>query len=496
MSNDPRHLQDLFHEALESPEQFEAGGLGAGENDLEGMLFLARELQALGRDAMPDAEAALARARERVLQSLPAAVPQASPQPRTEPQVPFWRRWQWAFAPAMAWAPAMMIFLLSLVILTAVSISASASAMPDSPLYAVKRTTEDVVLRMAPAEKRAEIETAIEQHRAEEVHYLRSKGIRAVVPAYEGEVQGCVGDVCQIGPFQVRVPPEVAAKLRQGDRVRVDIQVQPDGLTAVAIAPARERVPAPTLVAATEKSDVLQPGATIPSRPFDTPAVVRVTPTRKPTRKPVQPPTKRPVQTQKKATTRPISSKPGVTPSRPRKASTATLAPLAPLPTKPPRATRVLTATPAPPRSPQVTPRRQPGVGTATPVSKKRRATPGLEGRRDRNVVQAKKTIRGTIQRAYRTRGRVVWVVIGRYRVYVTRETKIVGKIAVGRRATARIYRKDGRWYATKITVKKASSGAGLKPTPTPNSRRIGPRRPAVTPTPRPRGTLPPARRP
>ncbi len=502
MSTDERRLHDLFQEMLETRDDFQTGESDASETGLEDMLFLARELQTLGRASMPDAQAALARARERVLQSLPAAPPQTSPQPQPQQRIPFWQRWGAVMAPAMAWAPATLIAFLAMVILLAVSISVSASAMPDSPFYPVKRTTENVALHMAPAAKRAVIEAAIAHHRAEEIDYLQEKGIRAIVPSYEGEVRGCVENVCQIGPFQVTLPPDVAAKLRPGDRVKVDIEVHPGRLMALSVAPGKTPTPTSTVLVATENPNVLSPGATLESRPFDTPAVVRVTPTKKPVHKPTQRPTKKPTRVRTKATAKPTRQKPpSATPSRPRKASTATMAPLPPpqaTPTPSPRPTIAPTATPAPTRppkaTPRATPRTKPGIGTATPVPRRSRVTPNPESRGDQ--IQAKKVIRGRINRIYRPRGRVVWVVIGRYRVYMTRNTKVVGRLVVGRQATARIYQKRGRWYATKITVRKPSSGSGTAPTPTPSGRKIKPKRPTPTPTPRPVGTRPPVRRP
>ena len=506
MSIDERRLQDLFQEMLETPDieagDFDASGLGD-------MLFLARELQSLGQTAMPDADAALARARERVLQSLPAAAPQpqaATPQPQPERKQPFWRRWYGAWGPVMAWAPAMLMVFLSLVILMSVTFSASANAMPGNPLYAIKRTAESVALRLVSADKRDAIEAAIEGHRIQEVGYLRDEGIQTVVPSYEGEVHGCSGNVCEIGAFTVALPPEIAAKLRPGERVKVDIEVHPDSLVAISVAPGRTPTPATVLVASEERPDVLAPGDTVASLATDTPAVVKVSPTRKPTRHPVR----TAAEKKKKATSpsKSTHSKPtttSVTSVPKRRAHTATVRPVrtpaaahtsTPAATKaPPRAAAAPTATPAPPKpsksTPRATPQRKPRVGVSTPPSRRSRVTPVVGQSRDRNAIQDKKVIRGKIKRVYRAGGRIQWLVVGRYRVYLTRETKIVGKIATGQWATVRAYRQHGRWKASKITVRKPSSKTAA-PTPTPGSRRVKP----VKPNPTPVGTRPPARRP
>ena len=501
MSTDERRLQDLFQEMLEAPESLDAGEFGAGEvgaDGLEGMLFLARELQTLGQAPMPDAAPALARARERVLQSLPAAMPEAKPAPKA----PFWERWRLTLVPAMAWAPAALVVVLTLVILMAVTVSASAGAMPGSPFYPVKRTTENLALHLVPQDKRAVVEDAINYHRAEEIQYARDRDIIVQVP-YEGVVWGCQGHVCRIGAFMVSMTPEMAAALKPGDRVRVVIRVQPDdSLVALALAPGRTPTPASTRRVATTGPKAVGPDRVIKSLPTDTPAVVKVPPTKKPATgaKPAKRPTKKPTAARKKAPVTPKpTSRPAATPPRPRKLHTATLAPLPPptaepTATRPPTKTVAPTATPAPTRPPKATPKRKPNVGTATPVPRGTRVAPGTD--RKRGEIQSRKVIRGKIQRVYRARGRTVWIVIGRYRVYLTRETKIVGKIAVGRQATARTYVKNGRRYASKIVVKKSSGSSGAAPTPTPGGRRVKPKPRTPTPTPERVGTRPPVRRP
>ena len=485
MSLGERQLQELFQEMVEPPCEPQDGEIDAGMAGAEGleeMLLLAQELRALGRETMPDAQASLDRARERVLQSLPAPLPRPAPQPRPVDAPPFWRRGRRALAPAMAWAPTALVLALTAVIFLAVTVSVSARAMPGSLLYPIKLTTENLTLRIVPKHQRGIIEDAINYHRAEEIQYAQERNIIVQAP-YEGVVQGCEGNVCRIGAFTVKMPPAVAAQLQPGDRVRVVIQVQPgEDLVALSIAPGRTPTPTPAMLAATAK-----PAGDIRSLPTDTPAVVKVKPTRKPAPRPTHPPP----AIRKGAATKAVPPKPtrrAASPtaalSRPGKASTATLAPL-PLPqatatpARPPRAT----PTPAPTRPPRSTPRatvkpKKPGIGTSTPVPRGGRVTPGAK--RDRNKIHSRKVIRGRINRVYRARGRIVWILVGRTRIYLTRETTIVGKITVGRQATARTYVRNGRRYASKITVKAPSSGSAPQPTPTPERS----------------GTKPPVRRP
>jgi len=481
MSLGERQLQEIFQEMVEppcEPQDREIGAGIAGAEGLEEMLFLAQELQALGRESMPDAQASLARARERVLQSLPTAPSRPAPQPRSAAAPPSWQRGRLALAPAMAWAPTALVLALTVVIFLAVTVSVSAGAMPGSLLYPIKRTIENLSLYIVPKHQRGIIEDAINYRRAEEIQYARERNIIVRAP-YEGVVHGCEGNVCRIGAFTVRMPPAVAAQLRPGDRVRVVIQVQPDDdLVALSIAPGRTPTPTPVLLATTAK-----PAGVIPSLPTDTPAVVKMKPAQRPTRRP---PAVRKGSATKVASPKPTrqAAPPTVTLSRPAKASTATVAPLPPpqataTPTRPPR----VTPTPAPTRPPRSTPRatvtpKKPGVGKSTPVPRGDRVTPGTK--RNQDEIHSRKVIRGRINRVYRARGRIVWVLVGRTRIYLTRETTIVGKIVVGRQATARTYVSNGRRYASKITMKPPSRGSTPQPTLTPERS----------------GTRPPVRRP
>ncbi len=63
------------------------------------------------------------------------------------------------------------------------------------------------------------------------------------------------------------------------------------------------------------------------------------------------------------------------------------------------------------------------------------------------------KSIAGKIRKVRKT-----WVYIGRYRVFITNETKVTGKLVRGRYARALVYRKNRRYYAESIVVTKSSS--------------------------------------
>jgi len=109
MSAEDRQWQDLFQEMLESSGKNARGDDTRNEagDELDEMLFLAQQLQGLGRSKMPDSEAALARARERVLQSIPAPA-------RAPAQPPFWRRWT---PPTFSWAPTALIAALAIALI-------------------------------------------------------------------------------------------------------------------------------------------------------------------------------------------------------------------------------------------------------------------------------------------------------------------------------------------------------------------------------------------
>ena len=272
MSTEDPRLYDLLQSLLES-DPAEVQAFGAGDDleemleEVEELVGLARQLQALGRQTMPHAPAALARSKERVLHALPEPRPApASPLSRSIPK----GAWPWNWTSAMRWAPVMAVFVLTFLILMALTVSASAQAMPDSPLYPVKRTAEALTLKLAPPSRRPAIQQAYNQRRAEEIQYAQTHGIQVQAP-YEGVVTYCSGQTCRIGPFDVILPPQQAAQLRPGDHVHVLIQVQPDeSLVALAVEPKVNK--STPWVEEVPPSPI--PGAIIPSRATDTPAVV------------------------------------------------------------------------------------------------------------------------------------------------------------------------------------------------------------------------------
>ena len=303
MSTDERYWHDRLQDMLEaSAKNAEAVGVRDEKADmLDDMLLLGRRLQSLGKQKMPDAGVALARIKERVLQSNLVAVP-ASASPPFARRL-FRRPWRLALAPAMARAPTAFIIALTLSILLGVSIFASGRALPNNALYPVKRTIERLALLMTPPDQRDARLAAINQERAKEILIAQQRGLSVTVP-YEGEIQSCDGGTCIIGDLAVQVPAEIADSLplQAGARVTIMVHVQPDKkLLAMAV---RLQQSAP------------QPGKLVAVAPSREPNFVTVTPTSLALTATKAPPTK--IPTQKSAApidSTPAAAQPGATKS-------------------------------------------------------------------------------------------------------------------------------------------------------------------------------------
>ena len=433
MNTDDSRWSDLFQEIIET----------SGDADLEEldpalaeMILLARQLQSLGEATMPGAEDALARGRERVLQAIPAPAPE--PVRGEPPRIPLWKTWMRGVSPAMAWAPALLMVVLTSVLVLTVTFSVVVGARPDSPLYPIRRSAEDLAVRLAPPAQRTAVLAAIHARRLRD-EYAQEGGLLAGLPN-DGQAP-----LSQPGATDHGVRDEKPE----------------DSLVAVGTAahtptrtPSQEVAKAPTEGQATR--------AVVASGPTNTPFLER-------TPKPTHP---SPRQTR---------SAP-----RPKPRATATPSSSRPMRTRPPKATAPRRATARPPRAtptvsrPGTVPPKRPGEATPTQPPK------------DQGPRVASAAITGVIKRVDRSHARPRWVVIGETRIYITSKTIIQGKLIRGRRATAWTYVRNRRHYARRITVKPSSSSRVKPATPTPRPRGS---RSRPTPTRPRRATLPPVRR-
>ena len=548
MSVEDRHWPDLFQEMLETPEGA-FGEVGARDEmavELEEMLLLTRQLQDLGGETMPEADAALARARERVLQSIPLS----EPSPAMVPPPPFWQRWSLALAPALPAIPTALVAAIFLTLLLGATIYLSGHAQPDSPLYPAKLTSEHLLLLLTPPDQKEQLQTAIHQRRAREIRMALERGKAVEIP-YEGEVQECNGYTCIIDDFTVRIPADVAHSLNAGDWAKMRIHVEPEGdqLRAEAVqiltnsaastiaeasdaeneekeggvrtplpgketpdaqtthpGPATETpdndatttvipkitaTPTGALVIAAGAANATPPASTtapkvatasttpIPSADIkssstavSTVATSNPTPRKKattkstPKKKATQPPkkkaTKKPTARPKR---KPVPTKKATQPPKKKATKKPTARPKRkPVPTKkatrPPKkkATTVPNPTPpAPTPHPTATPR------TVTIAGGGISSEPARPGRKY-------KPISGDIRKIGRNHS---WVLIGKTKVYLTRNTKISGQLKVGRHATAMTYVKNRHHYATSIVVKKKDI-SHPKATPKPTGQKKG----------------------
>jgi len=107
---------------------------------------------------------------------------------------------------------------------------ASAAALPGDPLYGVKRTAEEVRLRLAPSSVRAGLEEEFNDRRASEIGALLSLG-RVTPVAFEGVVSGQTVNMWVVGGLQVHLDPqtEVEGLVTIGRTAEVRGETQPDG---------------------------------------------------------------------------------------------------------------------------------------------------------------------------------------------------------------------------------------------------------------------------
>jgi hypothetical protein len=134
-------------------------------DQLKPLLLAAEELRSVPKPVL--SPAAKARLEERVLAAA-AAHPRLRPAGRRQ-----WlggmSRWRWAFSTLTALV--LVVFLLMTTLVTA-----SADALPGSPLYGLKRATEDAWLWVAPERSEPELHLRLARRRLQEIEGLAGQG--------------------------------------------------------------------------------------------------------------------------------------------------------------------------------------------------------------------------------------------------------------------------------------------------------------------------------
>ncbi len=510
MSAEDRHWQELFQELLETPGE-SAGAAGArpeAPDELNEMLFLTQQLQDLGQRQMPDADAALARARERVLQSIPAAVPDRGfALPPIQP--PFWQRWRLALEAAMEWSPTPLIAALTIALVLGLMIFAADNARSGSPFYRVKIVADEMMQRLTPSEPDGG-QTIIVQI-VQESPTVQSPGQTHeqntdVTPAVKASpvqqptmmtqtpVNAVPGGPSSGGGEQQPPPQKENATPVQSPTRRVVTPGARATQVVVTVAPAtvvakNDVTPAPTssasniatggmapltvtavppaIMTATVKSPVIGvAGAAVISRtvtPVST-ATMAVTdsPALTNTPLPVTTATPSPEATPMPAATNSPTVAPTHTPTV--TSSPGVFATVTSVATRKPSRTVAPTATPKPTHKPSVEPEL---TATATPrpvvstVQTQSSSAPVARTATPTATVKLKSAF-GVIYRVRRKNGKVVGFYINRRYIRVTKTTVVQGEIVAGGKAAVSYYTKKKRHYAASVVVTGAAkSGAG-----------------------------------
>ena len=425
MSAEDRQWQDLFQEMLESSGKNARGDDTRNEagDELDEMLFLAQQLQGLGRSKMPDSEAALARARERVLQSIPAPA-------RAPAQPPFWRRWT---PPTFSWAPTALIAALAIALIFGLALFASGGARPGGPLYPVKQVASEIMRLLTPSEQP-------EKEHDQVVAYVSQTPSPPPTLASTANPTD-ISPVSKTPTLERPQPTKIASATKPASTKSAG----DDNESTETPKHPPEKTPTPT---ATQRKSTVAPGLT-PASP---------TATQKPTiARTVIPTTPAP------AATAIASSTPTSSPVIATGSSDGT-----------PTITSTVTATPTvePTATPSPTPTR---VKPTSPPVRPSGNGPGTTPHRAQNTPQPTttpvrtKTISGVIRRVIKARGKVIgFHVRGKY-IRVTKDTVVKGKIVNGKKATVTYYakktRKKRQLYAVIVVVKNAA-------TPTPQYKK------------------------
>lgn len=167
---------------------------------------------------------------------------------------------------------------LALVLLFASTMAVSASALPGQPLYALKRTQEELRLRLLPeGTPRAEYAQALAERRREEAQRLLQTGRTAEV-TFEGPLEAVRGAWWRVGGVEVQVPgnvrPDPPPAL--GERVFIRARIQGGHAVALSIScpsftpTPQGGTPQPTMVERTP-SPTNRPPEAIPTSPKPSP---------------------------------------------------------------------------------------------------------------------------------------------------------------------------------------------------------------------------------
>ena len=177
------------------------------------------------------------------------------------------------------------------------TVAASATALPDEPLYSVKRTVEDARLLLSSGAERAELTTNFEQRRREEITVLLASQ-RAAAIEFEGPIQALKPDSWIIDGLTVQIDRATSITGTPFVGWRAQVQGRTAGgqlfATSIDVEPGSGPLPTPTASPTPSPSSTPKPSptprATLP--PADTP-IPAAAPTETPRPRPTEPPAPR-----------------------------------------------------------------------------------------------------------------------------------------------------------------------------------------------------------
>ena len=142
---DERRWQDIFQEMLEASD-LGPGDDGTRESEIDkliDMLIMTQQLRKIGLQEMPDAQGALARARERVLQSVDEPTHVSAPGPFSKHRLK--DLWQHVWEPMSGFSPAPLAAAMVVFLALGIILYSSINAAPGSPLYPVRHLSESAM---------------------------------------------------------------------------------------------------------------------------------------------------------------------------------------------------------------------------------------------------------------------------------------------------------------------------------------------------------------
>jgi hypothetical protein len=189
------------------------------------------------------------------------------------------------------WASGALAALALVVACAGGSVAASAAALPDEPLYPIKRVVEDVQLLVVSGAEQEQLAMRFELRRRAEISALLAQQRTATV-AFAGAIDSIQPDRWVIGGLPVRVDgaTSVSGTPLVGWRAHVQGRIQGAELfaTSISVEPGSGPLPTATATATAEPTDTPRPSATRTPRP---------TSTRQPTARPSPAPTLAPTNT-------------------------------------------------------------------------------------------------------------------------------------------------------------------------------------------------------